>query len=140
MSMTGRLAVERSDRNSPRWWRVVLAAVGVYVALLGGLYLLLLPAWLRTIAPWPLLDALLVALAAFAASHDLVVARRSRRLRRSEVIGSAVTAVLVAAWVVGLMCLPLFPETQAVLLRVVIVVPALPVIALAWLGAVLRRT
>jgi len=122
-------------------WRVVAVASGVYFLALIAYYLLLLPHWsLSILHAWPLVDLLLVGVAAFIAYGDIVALRRARRLRRGDVLAISVVAVLVILWIVGLFLLPILPDGRFDLLRVFIVAPFVPLMVLARLGSLARRS
>jgi hypothetical protein len=140
MSMTVEAPRQGKRRRSGVLWRAVAAVAVASLVLLGTSYFLLVPRSLFGIAPWWLvLDVILVGLAAFACGNDVTVTRRTRPLRRAEVASAVTVAILLALWIAGLLVLPVLPDGRVVLLRVLVVVPVLPVVGLAWLGAFVRR-
>jgi hypothetical protein len=141
MSVTDEATRQSQRRRSAVLWRVVAAVAACCLVLLTASYLLLIPHSLLGIAPWWLvLDVLLVGLTGFACGNDVVVARRTRSLRRAEVVAVVAAGVLVVLWIAGLLVLPVLPDGRFVLLRVLVVIPLLPVAGLAWLGAFVRRS
>ena len=90
-------------------------------------------------ALWPALGVLLVGLAGYAALRDLAAGRALRSRRRRVVVAVGVGCTLVALWATGLVLLVAVPDRLAVILRVLVVVPFVPVGALAALGYLLRH-
>ncbi|WP_213451099.1 hypothetical protein [Rhizomonospora bruguierae] len=125
-------------RRPRLWWWLVVAGSLLYVLAMVSYYLLL---WLpinSRLAPL-ILDIVLLALAAFAASRDIAAARARRPLQPAEGLAVAATGLLMLLWLAGWLLLPVLPREGVIVLKLLIVIPIVPVVALAVLGTTLFR-
>lgn len=128
-----------SVTDRPRiWWRLVVAATLLYVALLATNYF---SPWLGdSTLVWVCAEVLLVALAILAATKDLAAVRPLRRVERLALI---VASVLVLLWL-GAAMLTWFAsgrrdDVLSLLLGLVVAIPVLPLAALALPGTIAYR-